>query len=97
MYDQLMATASGDLPTLVPSHIHMGTSLSGAVARVWPSPDPNLWHVSLAGYPPRATEEPVPTERVAALLREWGFQAETWTHWPGPIHERNPDLRMLRQ
>jgi hypothetical protein len=97
MYDGAMATPPGDLPALTVGNIHMGIGVSGAVARIWPTPDPDLWHVGLAGYPPRATEEPVRTERVAELLVEWGFRAESWTHWPGPIYAENPDLRMVRQ
>jgi hypothetical protein len=34
------------------------------VAVMWPSPPPGWWHVSLLGYRPRATEEPVRGEDV---------------------------------
>lgn len=78
---------------LVYGHIHQAMSVSGTVATVWPTPWPGWWHVSIKGYPPRATQAPVPAERVRGLLEEWGFRpGDGWRHWPGPLHEVNPAL-----
>lgn len=87
----------GTLWELRPGHIHMGTSISGAVARIWPTADPDLWHLGCACYPPHATEQPVPSSEIAAMLEEWGFEAERWTSWPGPVHQVNRDLAMVRR
>lgn len=53
--------------------------------------------MGLAGYPSRATEDPVPTERVPEILQEWGFGADEngWRHWPVSLKEVNPDLEMI--
>ena len=81
---------------LQPGHIHQGISASGAVAVVWPAPKPGYWHVSLLGYPPRASEAPVPGEKVEDLLEEWQFRPEKrWRSWAGPTHATNPTLRQI--
>ena len=78
---------------LVPGHIHQAVSISGAVAKVWPTPWPDRWHVSVLGYPPQATDEPIPGNEVETLLDPWGFSPEGWwAHWPGPLHEVNPTI-----
>jgi len=76
---------------LVPGHIHMGLTPDGNIARVWPTPDPDRWHVTFSRCS-RATTEPVSTADVPGLLEGWGVTAESWTRWAGPIHERNPGL-----
>lgn len=73
---------------LTSGHIHQAESVARVVATIWPTPTPGMWHVSTSRK--QATEEPVPTDQVAALLSAWKFTAEYWTHWPGPLHEVNP-------
>jgi len=73
---------------LTPGHIHQGESSAGVVVTIWATPWPGLWHLSSSRK--QATEEPVPTGQVAALLAEWNFMAEEWAHWPGPVYEKNP-------
>jgi hypothetical protein len=74
---------------LYPGHIHQAENVAGIVATIWPTPWPDLWHVSTSRK--QATEEPVPTDQVEALLAAWNFYHDRpWTHWKGPLHERNP-------
>lgn len=82
---------------LEPGDIHQTSNIAGAVARVWPTPWPGLWHIGLTGYPPYTTEEPVPADQVMDWLAARGFTPGEWTSWPGPIHEVNPDLVMVRR
>jgi hypothetical protein len=53
---------------LTPGHIHQAANHSGGVATIWPTPTPGLWHVSAP--PKRATEEPVSSDQVEAVLVE---------------------------
>lgn len=62
----------GALYDLRPGHIHMGTSISGAMVRIWPTADPDLWHLGCACYPPHATEQPVPSARMLKERRSGG-------------------------
>ena len=73
---------------LTPGHIHQAESTAGVVVTIWATPWPDLWHLSSSRK--QATEEPVHTDQVAALLAKWNFTAEEWAHWPGPMYEKNP-------
>jgi len=73
---------------LTPGHIHQAESTAGVVVTIWATPWPDLWHVSSSRK--QATEEPIPTDQVPALLEAWNFAAEYWAHWLGPLHEGNP-------
>jgi hypothetical protein len=81
MYDKPMELHEG--------HIHQAANSSGAVAVIWPTPDPGLWHISAP--PKRATVAPVPTDEVEAVLERWDFHAAgPWAHWAGDPREVNP-------
>ena len=69
---------------LFPGCIHMGTTVDGNLAHVWPTPDPERWHVSCNRGEGSSTSEPVAAEDIPALLAEWGFLAKTWTRWAAP-------------
>ena len=71
---------------LFPGCIHMGTTVDGDLAHVWPTPDPERWHVSFSRGP-LATFEPVLTAEVAGVLDEWGVRVDSWTAWAGRIGE----------
>jgi len=70
-----------DLPPLIPGHIHMGSSEAGYLVRIWPTPDPERWHVTCNRGEGSSTSEPVTAEDIPALLEEWEFRARTWTRW----------------
>ena len=81
MYDDVME--------LHPGHIHQEGNVAGVVATIWPTPWPDLWHISTSRR--QATEQPVPTDQVEAVLAAWNFHHEgPWMHWEGPLHEKNP-------
>jgi hypothetical protein len=83
---------------LTPGHAHQGWTVGGSLAAIYPSTTPGRWHVGLLGYPPRATEEPVPADQVAAVLERWGFKLHgQWTHGPAPAHAVNPTLANVRR
>jgi hypothetical protein len=82
-----------DLPILAPGHIHTGTTVAGIGVRIWPTPDPERWHVGTSR--PQATTEPVNAEEIPALLEEWRVEVTFWTCWAGSIHDRNPDLDVV--
>jgi len=75
---------------LTAGHIHQAESTDGVVVWIWATPWPDLWHVSSSRR--QATEEPVRTEQVPALLEAWNFavEANAWVHWPGPLYKKNP-------
>ena len=73
---------------LTAGHIHEAVNTAGVVLTIWPTPWPDRWHVSSSRM--QATTEPVATDMVDALLASWDFTAETWRHWPGPLHATNP-------
>ncbi len=74
---------------LTPGHIHQASAVTGVVATIWPTPTPGLWHISTSRK--QATEEPVPTDQVDAVLDAWNFRHDgEWTHWLGPLHDKNP-------
>ena len=79
-----------------PGHIHKGTTPSGNVVRIWPTPTPGLWHVGCSG-PVHATEEPVPEDQIPVVLALWGVTASEWVSWKGPIHAENPDLEIVQR
>lgn len=74
---------------LTEGHIHKAENVSGVVAWIWPTPTAGYWHVSTSRR--QATEQAVPTDQVEVVLALWGFSYEgEWTHWRGPLHEKNP-------
>jgi hypothetical protein len=90
--------AGGVELNLTAGHIHQAWSISGACATIWPTPWPDRWFVGLLGYPPRATEETVAGDEVAAVLESWAFQAHSpWAHGAGPLHRENPTLEAVRR
>lgn len=54
--------------SLIPGHTHMDMTIAGHVVRIWPTPDPEHWHVS-SNRGPDATSEPVTAGVIPALLQ----------------------------
>jgi hypothetical protein len=70
-------------------HIHQADAVTGVAATIWPTPAPGMWHISTSRK--QATDQAVPTDQVEAVLAAWGFRHDgEWTHWKGPLHDKNP-------
>lgn len=84
----------GDPLKLVEGHIHQAwTRDFTCLVEVCPTPRAGCWHVWLRGPQSPATEEPLQSDLVPALLEEWGFRAKQWKKWRVKPQPTNPGLR----
>jgi hypothetical protein len=83
---------------LVPGLMHVAWDAPGRrLATVWPARRPGRWHVSVVGDQVMATVEPLPEDRVRAVLERWGFSATgPWRRWPVRPQAANPFLAQDR-